>query len=460
LKRCARISIFILVIVVFCAACKSGRVEIDTGTQSSQETAVLSAIEESPIPVSETPVAPAGTSSISPPMLERPGLKIVYTVEGNLYFWTVDGKTQLTSSGDAYSPRISPDGQVIAFLRPVDEYHLELWAIDTDGTNERRLVGVADLDVIGGGARDQNAVAINPYHYTWVPGFSTPGKKPAHILAFNTQQVFQGPGLSLLDDLHLVNADTMEIKYLLLSGWGGEFTFSPDGSQIAITNLNSISLCQADASNYRNVLTYEPVNSYSEYRFYADPVWSPDNAFLRVAIPPEDPLAETPLPTGIWIIPTNGEPVSQVGSVMAVPFFEQPVVFSPDLSRIIYFREAGLPAENRRELHLAAYDGSDDRMYMDGSLVHFLEWATDSIRFSYNVGESQEAWIGDSEASPVLFPLDPVGIIDVRWLDARNFLYLQQKTDGFEFYLADLNRGAILIDSIGGEPPVYDIAYP
>jgi hypothetical protein len=207
-------------------------------------------------------------------------------------------------------------------------------------------------------------------------------------------------------------------------------------------------------------LTYELVNTYSEYRFYAAPVWSSDNSFMRVAIPPKDPLAETRLPTNLWTIPVDGSSPFQVGSVMAVPFFEQPVAFSPDLSRIIYFSEQGSPAENRRELHLAAFDGSGDRVYSEYSLLHLLSWSVDSAKFSFNVGEDQEAWIGSLDASPALLTSDPYGIIDLRWIDARNFLYLQQRIEGFEFYLADTDGGTILLDSVLGSPPVYDFSYP
>jgi hypothetical protein len=459
-KSRAWISILVLATTILYTACNLGRSTIAPGTQTPQESVVPSATESSPVPARETPVTPTIPKIVSPPVLERSGLKIVYTREGNLQLWTEDGKLKLTSSRDAYSPRISDDGQVVAFLRPVDDFHLELWAINTDGTNERRLVSIADLDTIGGGVRDPNAVAINPYHYEWVPALSTPGGKSPHVLAFNTQQVFQGPGLSLLDDLHLVNADDLEIRYLLLSGWGGEFVYSPEGKQIAITNPTSINLCQADGSNYRNVLTYEAVNTYSEYRFYATPVWSHDGAFLRVAIPPKDPLAEIPLPTSLWTVPVDGSPSTQVGSVSAMPFFEQPVVFSPDLSRLVYFDEVGAPAENRRELHLAAYDGSGDWTYSEHSLLHFLGWSIDSTKFTFNAGEDQEAWIGSLDTPPVLFLLDPYGIVDLRWVDARNFLYLQQRIEGFEFYLAGLDGGAILLDSIPGSPPVYDFAYP
>jgi hypothetical protein len=257
-----------------------------------------------------------------------------------------------------------------------------------------------------------------------------------------------------------VNADDGEIKHLLLSGWGGEFEYSPDGNRIAISNPTSINLCQADGSNYRSVLTYESVNTYSEYRFYAAPLWSPGGDFLRVAIPPKDPLADPRLPTSLWEIPVNDSLVYRLGTVLAAPFFEQPIAFSPNLSSIIYFREAGAPAENRLELHLAAYDGSGDKVYAEYNLLHFLGWSIDSTRFSYNVGEDQEAWIGSQDSPPELFPLEAYGVVDLRWLDARNFLFLRQGSEGFEFYLADVDGGAILLDAFPGSPPVYDYAYP
>ncbi len=183
---------------------------------------------------------------------------------------------------------------MIAYLRPADDFHLEMWAIDVDGENERKLVSVADLDAIGGGVRDPSALAINPYRFDWVPG--------THQLAYNTHQVFQGPGLSLLNDLNLVEADTLQKTNLLLSGWGGEFFYSPDGSQIAIVQPDKVILANADGSDYRPVMNYPAVTTYSEYRYYASPVWAADGKSLRLALPPVDPLATPRQPTSLWRI--------------------------------------------------------------------------------------------------------------------------------------------------------------
>ena len=389
----------------------------------------------------ETPIAPAA---------ELTGLKVVYTKDGNLWLWAGESALPLTSSGEVFMPCLSPDGEIVAFLRPVDDFHTELWAIDTDGTDERRLVSVADLDKIGGGVRDPSAAAVNPYSFEWQPG--------SHTLAFNTYQVFQGPGHALLDDLNLVDADTLEITNLLLAGWGGEFTYSPDGSQVALSTPSAILLADADGGNYRQVLAYQPVITYSEYRYYAKPLWSPDGMFLRVAIPPVDPLALPAQPTSLWKIPTDGSPPVQEGSLTAVPFFEEPPTYSPDLSRLAYLVEAGQPAENLRQLQLATYDGAGGWTYYKAAMLHFAGWSPDSRSFVFIKGEDQQAWLGSLDAAAETLPGDLNGVSRFTWVDASYYLYLMEKAGIFDFYLASLDGEATLIDTLP-QPPDFDFTY-
>ena len=407
---------------------------------------------------SEASIIPTPTKESSRPTLEDPTLILVYTSSGNVWLWKLNEKRQLTFSGDAYSPRISSDGQVVAFLRPVDAFHQEIWAINTDGSNLRKLVSTTDLDTVAGGFLEPNALGVIPYHFDWIPD--------THTLAFNSQQVLNGPGLSLLDDLNLVDAENPKVIPLLLSGWGGEFVYSPDGNQIAITTPDSIILCKADGSNYQEVLTYEPVNTYSEYRYYANPIWSSDGTYLQVAIPPKDPLEIPVKSTMLWMIPANGSPPTKMGELTPVPFFEEPVKFSPDMSHLAYLKEAGLPAENRRELHISSSDSSGDFVYTTQALLHFLDWSFDSTRIAFITGEDQEAWTGTLESSPVQLSPESRGVVGLRWVDSRNFLYIQQKADGFNLLIGDSDGNSLLVDSIPvGKGvvslfPVYDFSYP
>jgi Tol biopolymer transport system component len=406
--------------------------------------------EATPGAAGETPpaAAPLVTRVANSPVPDSSNLDIVYTKENNLWFWSGGKALQLTTSGDAYNPRLSTDGQWIAFMRPVSDFNIELWAIQRDGSGERRLVSVDDLNAIGSSVRNSSAVAINPYQYDWVPG--------KHTLAFNTQQVFQGPGLSLLNDLNLVDADSGQLSVLFQPGWGGDFFYSPDGSQVAISRPETIVLSNADGSELRTVLNYTLVTTYSEYRYYATPSWSPDGAFLRVAIPPVEPLAEPRQPTALYRLPVDGSAAIQEGSLDVVPFFEMQPTYSPDLSRLAFLRETGQPAENRRELLLSTYDGKGEWVYARAPLLRFGDWSPDNRRFVYLSGDNQEAWLGSLDETPQPLTSAAAGISRLRWVDADRLVYVQQSGETYDLYLLDLKSGLLLLDSTGSAPPVYD----
>jgi hypothetical protein len=318
-------------------------------------------------------------------------LVVAYTNAQDLYLFSEGRSVRLTNSGDIFQPRISPDGQLIAFLKPVDDFHLEIWCIDRSGANERRLVSITDMDWIAGGVRDTNAVAINPFmDYQWIPG--------TKILAFTSQQIYQGPGLNLLNDLNLVNTESGVITPLFLSGWGGQFVFSPDGTQVALSQPDKILIANVDGSDYRTLLTYDPVTTYSEYRYYAIPVWAPDGSHLMVAIPPVDPLAVPANETELWRLNTEGIPAELLGSVIAVPFMEAPIQFSPDLKRIAFI--SGELDSNQREIHLATNDGGGDWLIAKAAPASFHSWSPDSRYFAYSVGTDEETWIASIVETP------------------------------------------------------------
>jgi hypothetical protein len=405
-------------------------------------------------------VEPARTPTTPPTIIETPpetrtllpdtkDLTVVYTRDGDLWRWQGGELLQLTRRGEVYFPRLSPDGQIAAFLRPADSFHVELWAVNIDGSDERRLVGIADLDTIGGGARDPNATAVNPS-----PSFAWVGQ--SHRLAFTTYQAFQGPGVSPLNDLNLVDADSGQIVPLLLSGWGGEFVFSPDGQQIAISQPDKIILADANGDNYRIAMTYSPVLTYSEYRYYARPVWSPDGKFLRVAVPPADPLARPAQPTTLWKLPLDGGQAVQEGSIFSVPFMDEPLYYSPDLQRVALIRESIQDGVTLRELHLAAYDGNGDWNYVRGPMLHFAGWSPDGRRFIYILGEEQEMFLGSLDRAPQPLGELHYGLINLRWIDDQRLLYAIQRNQAFDLVLLDLDDGALTLDTIAGAPPGYD----
>ncbi|HSQ27679.1 MAG TPA: hypothetical protein VLM80_11200 [Anaerolineales bacterium] len=407
--------------------------------ESTQETMATLVVDP------EIQGAPQATATFNPTLSN---LTVIYLKDGDLWRWNAPGAEQLTRSGDVYQPKLSPDGNIVAFLRPSGDFHVQLWAIDTNGENERVLVTIDDLNAIGGGVRDPNAVAIAPYEFEWIPG--------TQLLAFNTQQILQGPGLFLLDDFHIVDAVSLQLRMVLLAGWGGIFMVSPDGQQVVLSTPSQIALAELDGSNYRQVLVYTPVITYSDYRYYARPVWKLDSSGLWVAIPPEDPLAQPVESTSLYEISAAESTARLVNQIPAVSYIESPVVYSPDAEYLIYLKESGDPEGHLRELYISKPDGSGAWMYQRDYLLKFLNWSIDSTRFVYTVGENQTAWLGDLQApaQELLTELNP--LTQMRWIDSEHFLFARVDLDAVDLYLGNIESPPRLLAEQIDPPMVFD----
>lgn len=446
----------LFILLAFLAACASLQFGIESPTppimgSSTPSGASLETPVSTPTGEGQPSATPAG-NDLPTAVPQSPGesiLRVAYIKDGNVHLWTQErGAVVLTSSGNATEVKISDDGLVAAFIRQLDDFHAELWAVNTNGSSERRLVSAADLDALYSQDRQPFTMGIVPHQFQWIP------RKKA--LAFNTRPTFEGPGLSLNDDLHLVDSITYEQTTLLPKGQGGMFYYAPDGSQIAIVTPTQISLVNMDGSNRRQVLDYEPVTTYSEYFFYAHPNWSPDSSYMLVSIPPEDPLAEPRQPTTLWQASNDGSAAIQLGMVLAMPFFGGGVEFSSDLSKLAYLSETGEPQQNLRELHIAEVDSSDDFIYHTDQLIEFLGWAPDSTHFVFATGQDRVLQLGQVGAGFQPLTDDPTAIIGITWVDAESFLLLKETSGAWELRLYDLQGAMTMIDTVEGHPNTFD----
>jgi hypothetical protein len=403
-------------------------------------------------PTPEEVFSPPATQTVGPaPAEPAPAgvLRVVYIKDGDLWIWTEGAGSQaLSSSGDIIEAFLSDDGLLAAFTRQVGDFHSEVWAVNTDGSGERLLVSVADVEamVIN---RSPDASGVAPHQLAWVPG--------THELAFNTRQSFM-VGFLLNDDLRRVNVDSGEMLSLLPSGQGGMFSFSPDGKRIAISTPNSIFLVDADGSHRSaDLLSFEEVLTSSEYRFYPQPIWTEDSSALLVSIPPRDPLAARDQLTQIWRIPADGSAAVLMGGVPAT-FFGGGVYFSPDLSQLIYQREVGQPQDNLRELHLASSDLSQDRVLFSAPLLQFNGWAGDSQHYFFSSGIEMQTQFGNRDGNARSLMSDAGVYINIQPVGADRFLYMKDVQGNWEFGLADLQGQKQVIDQISGFPVSFDHA--
>ncbi len=399
---------------------------------------------------------PSATQTVSQP---ETALRVAYITSGNISLWEGgDVSYTLTNTGQARGNvkdvKISSDGKVLAFIRQMDENHNELWAINTDGTNERQLVSKNDLASL-----DSTVLAVAIHSFQWQPR--------THVVAYNTRPVTEGVDYLALPygDLRTVDVDTLAQGSLLPPGEAsdfysspGAFYFSHDGRLIAIISATQISLINADGSHHRpGLLIYDFVNTFSESIYYARPIWAADSSYLLVAIPSANTLSAANTPTQLWSIPIDGTPASLITTLSTAPFFGGPgVSFSPNLEKIAFLSYQYNSFDDLLELHIANADGSNDIAYIVGQLPTwaFTGWSLDSEWFIFEfvdgamyLGQVGESYRQFAETRRVAY---------VSWLDENHFIYAIGSLGEWDLYLGDVNGASQFIGKILEETPAYD----
>jgi hypothetical protein len=440
------------ILPVACGTLEIG-IETPTAPAGAAAPAVESRVAESAAPtmapMTPTPVPddyvpptpePAFTPMPSDAYAVPDGLRVVFAKGGDIWLWTEEDRevTPLTSSGDVRRVTISDDGEIVAFRRAD-----ELWTVNSDGTGERQLLGAEELE-----AFESDGFEVRLSRFAWVPG--------THTVAFNTRRRLEARDV-LADDLRLVDADTLEQTMLLPPGEGGMFTYSPDGSQVAVVTPGDISLLDADGANRRDsVLTYTPVATYDEDDYYVKPVWAADGSTLMVAVPPANPDARPLQHTSIWRIPTDGTSAELVTTINALPV-EDAVSFSPLLTYVAYVEVLQLGEtqyEVQLQLKVVRLRNGDWQAYPDAGALY--GWAPGSRRFAFVAGrERPQLKIGEWSGGTIPGSIDAgISVHDVRWLDRDHYLFIAGRNgemgaeeDSWDLILGDISGSSTTLAS-------------
>jgi hypothetical protein len=397
--------------------------------------------EKAPPGVGETPTAEPSMAPTLPP--KPPVLRIVYTDGGNV--WLIEGAkppAQLTSSGGVDEVLISSDGMKIAYIyRVTPDANAEVRSINADGTGDTSLITPAQFDALYPLGpmvhNDLSQIAFLP---------------ETHLLMLNTRGIPPGPGLFKHDNLLQLDADTGVLTTIFPPSSGGDFTLSPTGSQVAIVLPTSISIANSDGSGlFANLVTYTAVMTYSEFQYYAEPVWKGDSSALGVVIPSSDPF-NPPTSGTIWRISSGGGPAVNLGTISggfyAPPAFSASLL-SPNLNRVAFLRDT--PTPNVYDLYLANADGSGEAVYANGD-IQWLGWAPDNTHFVYTSGGPMNLQLGMDGGAPT-----PIGSCSrLRWINNTRFLCLSGSLGSWTLMRGQIGGPLTAIVSPAGDFVAFD----
>lgn len=442
---------------------------------------IMEQVPPTAVPVTPTPGSP--TAMASPPCLEpvqapppaTPAgrLRVIYAVlnerlrnRGNLWLWNEETQTatRLPVPEDAADAHASSDGRLIAFQRILNEQESEIWVMNADGSNPRRLAIVSAAEIR---RRYPDATGIE-VTFSWLPN--------THTLAYTSRPLFGALGPVPHEAVYLVDAETGRVRQVIPPGEVNAFVYAPNASQIAALTARELRLIDARDGHVQfrvplplynspdQSMAYSPDGRYLavfttegiaivnpsngdwrslpfEYRrigmgeFYATPgiVWLQDAPAFYTAIANEEDVFAPEATFTVWRVDgatATAKPLHTfTGSVVSA-------AFSPDRRRLAFWTDQ----QGHRKLYLANISDGRAVLYDQGRL-NFHGWAPDSIHFIY---WWQGFKLGHICESPR--PLNmPPGEGDITWLDTGRFLALIRISG---------ERWSLRLQTVGGEGSV------
>lgn len=351
----------------------------------------------------------------------RDQIAFTYLWNGRLGVWDGQiGERTIAMADPAVTPRVAPDGSLIAFARDGG-----IWIMNADGSDERLLVSEGEVEGMG---NDETTARL--HRMAWLPG--------TRRLLFNTALNVE-MGIALSNDLHSVDVDSLDLAEILPAGAGGEFTVAPDGSAIAVVTPDRIRVVNPLGIAQRPDFPFAPVLTYSEFIYYPAVTWAQDSTALAVVIPHPEAVLQPEQPAALYRLDARGEAAPQIGTLhAAMPTYW----IDPTLERVAFFQnsetepepadtdagEAEAEAEGGAPvmpaLVIAQVDGSDIRTYYRGA-GQFVGWAPDGVHFVLATPDGEESIQIGRVGSDTLQPLAGLSHAfshQAQWLDDQHLL--------------------------------------
>lgn len=404
-------------------------------------------VEAPPLP---TPIPPAPETGVA---------LLVYVDNGRLFLSrlnlsqdppTASSPIQLVDDTQVTYISIAPDGRRIAYLNGRDGPN-SLKVVNIDGRGERTLLEAADIDLPDGFEESDWELRLNQIQ--WLPN--------SQEIAFNTAILnLIGPGIGPQEDFWTVDLEG-EMSQIFAPGLGGGyFTISPGGT-LLLSRPEEIVRATLDG-RIQSLISFNFINTASEYIYYPTPRWTSDGSAAYVAIPSAEPFG--PAPTArLWRIPASGG-ATQLGTIAENILFSD-LYWNNNGANLAYTRlidETGAPTPR---LMIATGSGQlppDGLPYATDEQLGLHGWSPNNQNFLYS-GRGYFA-IGQPAADPVTVPLPTNSRVGSgHWLSGNHYVVSLQPGGSGNWLFASgnlLGNTTTLINTQSSQEPLVALWLP
>lgn len=361
----------------------------------------VAVVEAPPLPTPAPPDPTPGT-----------GL-LVYVDNGRLFLSRLDlsqdpvtagSPIQLVEDNQVTDFDIAPDGRRVAYLNGRSGAN-SLKTVNIDGRDERTLVEAAEIDLPDD--YDESDWELRLNQIQWLAN--------SQAVAFNTAILnLIGPGIGPQEDFWTVDLAGEESQLFAPGIGGGTFSISA-GGVILLSRRTEIVRAGLDGT-IQSLISFNMINTASEYVYYPTPRWSSDGSVAYVAVPSAEPFGPNPV-ARLWRIPAAGS-AAQLGSIPENILFSD-LYWNDSGSHLAYSQLPAGPGTPR--IIVAGGSGQNGLPYVSDEPLRLYPWSPNNQTFLFS-GNGYFA-LGQPLAAETRVPLPPNSRVDDgQWLSPDSYV--------------------------------------
>ncbi len=352
-----------------------------------------------------------------------------------------DTPVQIVSDPNIEQLIIAPDGKSIAFVSGNSEQN-SLHVVGIDGNGRSQLVASTGIPL----PEDAVDVAVLIDQIAWLPNSRT--------IAFSTNlQNLVGPGVGAQQDLWTATVNGEFTERFAAGTAGNTFAISPNGQQVVFGRPESVVRANMDGSQVETAVTFDFVNTASEYAYAPTAQWLPDSSAALVAISGADPW-QPDADASLFRIPNTGTAVP-LGTILGNILFT-PVNWTASGNNLVYVQTI-VDGSGESALTLAQGNGQNPQAYRVGEQLSLYAWSPNNAQFLY-AGNGFFA-VGKPGNAPLEI-VTSTAATSMQWLNDNSFVLLNGSVGNWELQTANLAGETAVLANIAADFVSSDVWTP